>query len=189
MKKPSPAPAASAAARRRLQLSRVCTAIQASSPTEMLERAEAALKDTRFLEFRLDSLPRPAAVLPRLKTFLTEHPKVIAIGTCRRKPNGGNFTGSLAEELEILIKAARAGCRIVDLEVESAGEASSSQFEKFRTALQNACVLLLVSFHDFSRPIRMSESGSSSYRNASTGNCSPFASRSSAFANDEAAFA
>ena len=157
MKKPAPAPAASAAARRRLQLSRVCTAIQAASPAEMLERAEAALKDSRFLEFRLDSLPRPAAVLPRLKTFLTEHPKVTALGTCRRKPNGGNFTGSLAEELEILIKAARAGCRIIDLEVESAGEASSSQFEKFRTVLQNTGASLLVSFHDFSRTRALDE--------------------------------
>jgi 3-dehydroquinate dehydratase/shikimate dehydrogenase len=140
-----------AAPRKKLRLSRVCTAIQAGSPAEMLQRAESALKESTFLEFRLDSLSRPAAVLPRIKTFLASHPRVTAIGTCRRKPNGGNFGGSLSEELEILRNAARAGCRIIDLEVESAGEATPAQFEKFRAALRDTGITLLVSFHDFSR--------------------------------------
>jgi 3-dehydroquinate dehydratase/shikimate dehydrogenase len=148
MKKIAPQPAVH---RTKLRLHRVCTAIQAGSPAEMLERAEAALKDTPFLEFRLDSLSRPAAALPRIKTFLADHPRLTAIGTCRRKPNGGNFAGSLTEELEILLKAARAGCRVIDLEVESAEEASPALFEKFRTALLNAGAALLISFHDFSR--------------------------------------
>jgi 3-dehydroquinate dehydratase/shikimate dehydrogenase len=76
---------------------------------------------------------------------------VTAIGTCRRKSHGGNFAESLAEEFEILVRAARAGCKIVDLEVESAEEASPAQFEKFRAALQGAGATLLMSFHDFSR--------------------------------------
>jgi hypothetical protein len=33
-------------------------------------RAEAALADSKFLEFRLDSLAKPAAALPRVKEFL-----------------------------------------------------------------------------------------------------------------------
>ena len=151
MKKPVPQPASAVSARPRLRLDRVCTAIQAGAPAEMLARAAAALKDSRFLEFRLDSLPRPAAVLPKIKAFLADHPKVTTIATCRRKPNGGDFAGSLAEELVILVKAARAGCRIIDLEVESAGEASPAQFETFCTALRNAGAALLVSFHDFTR--------------------------------------
>ena len=151
MKNPVLEPASTASARPRLRFSRVCTAIQAGTPGEMMARAAAALKDSRFLEFRLDSLPRPAAVLPKIKMFLGDHPKVTTIGTCRRHPNGGHFTGSLADELEILIRAARAGCRVIDLEVESAGEASPAQFEKFRTVVRNAGAALLVSFHDFSR--------------------------------------
>jgi 3-dehydroquinate dehydratase/shikimate dehydrogenase len=51
----------------------------------MMERAEAALRDSKFLEFRLDSLPNPAA-LPKLKEFLAAHRDVTAIATCRRKP-------------------------------------------------------------------------------------------------------
>jgi 3-dehydroquinate dehydratase/shikimate dehydrogenase len=137
--------------RSRSRLGRVCTAVQAGSPSQLLERAAAALADTRFLEFRLDSLPRPSAVLPGIKTFLADHPTVTAIATCRRKPNGRNFAHSLTAELEVLVQSARAGCQIVDLEVESANEASPAQFERFRAALQQLGAALLISFHDFSR--------------------------------------
>lgn len=126
-------------------------AIQAGTPAEMFERALLALKDAKFVEFRLDSLPSPAAALTGLKRFLAEYENVTAIATCRRKANSGGFEGTLNEELEILLKAARAGCRIVDLEVESAEEAEAAQLQKFRPALQKAGAALLVSFHDFSQ--------------------------------------
>ncbi len=121
----------------------------------MLARAEFALKDTKFLEFRLDSLNSPTAFLPKLKAFLFSHPEVTAIATCRRVANGGSFAGTLAEELTILLKAARAGCGIVDLEVESAEEASPEQLKKFRTGLRTAGTELLVSYHDFSKTRRL----------------------------------
>jgi 3-dehydroquinate dehydratase / shikimate dehydrogenase len=132
-------------------LGKLCVAIQAGSAAEMMERAEAALKDTRFLEFRLDSLGRPGSALAALTEFLAEHKDVTAIATCRRKDHGGHFAGSLTAELEVLLKAAQAGCRIVDLEVESAEEARPAQLEKFREALRSAGAALLVSFHDFAR--------------------------------------
>ncbi|WP_058189734.1 shikimate dehydrogenase [Terracidiphilus gabretensis] len=135
----------------KLRHGKICVAIQAATPAEMLDRAARALKDAKFLEFRLDSLRNPAAALPRLKAFLTANPSVVAIGTCRRKPNGGHFVGPLSDELAILLKASRTGCRIIDLEVESAEEASSAQLEKFRTALHSAGASLLISFHDFSK--------------------------------------
>jgi len=78
MKKPASPPAAAASARLSLRpsprLDLVCTAIQASTPAEMLRRVGATFSDTRFLEFRLDSLPLPNAVLPKLKRFLADHP-------------------------------------------------------------------------------------------------------------------
>jgi len=135
----------------RLRLPKICVAIQAGTPAEMVARAEAALKDAKFLEFRLDSLPEPAAVLPQLKRFLATNADVAAIATCRRKPNTGGFAGSLDEELSILLKAARAGCCVVDLEVESAEEAAPAQLERFRSAVHKAGAALLVSFHDSSR--------------------------------------
>ena len=126
-------------------------AIQAGSAAEMLERATSALADSKFLEFRLDSLPKPAASLPKLKEFLASHRDLTAIATCRRKPLGGNFVGSLTAEFEVLLNAAAAGCQIVDLEVESAEQAKPAALTKFRESLRAAGAALLVSFHDFTR--------------------------------------
>ena len=137
--------------RPRLNLGKLCVAVQAGTPAEMMERAERAFRETRFLEFRLDFLTRPAALLPDLKEFMAGHRDATAIATCRRKDNGGHFSGSLTAELEVLLKAAQAGCQIVDLEVESAEDARPAQLEKFREGLRAAGTSLLVSFHDFTR--------------------------------------
>lgn len=118
---------------------------------EMIEQATAALKDSHFLEFRLDSLPKPAAALPQLAKFLAAHREVMAIGTCRRKANGGRFSGSLNSELEVLLAASQARCEIIDLEIESAEELKPAQFATFRNSLAKAGSALLISFHDFSR--------------------------------------
>ena len=140
----NPAPTA---AGHRLRLGKVCVAIQAGSPAELIDRAEAALHDTRFIELRLDSLPKPLLAAPYLKQFLSEHKDVTAIATCRRKEHGGNFVGALTAELEVLEKAACAGCHLVDLEVESAEQAKSAQIAKLR----ESGTALLISFHDFTR--------------------------------------
>jgi len=142
---------APAAVRPRLHLGKICVAIHAQTPAEMLERAEKALADTKFLEFRLDSLSRPSAVLADVAIFMAAHRDVAAIATCRRKDHGGNFSGSVTAELDLLLKAAQAGCQIVDLEVESAEEVRRPQLEKFRDGLRGAGAALLVSFHDFTR--------------------------------------
>jgi 3-dehydroquinate dehydratase/shikimate dehydrogenase len=142
----APAPAAP-----RLLLSKLCIAIQAGSPVELIDRAAQALRDAKFLELRFDSLAKPAAALPKVREFLAAHRDVTAVATCRRKSFGGNFTGSLASELEVLLKAAEAGCAIVDLEVESAEQAKPAQLAAFRQGLRAASAALLVSFHDFAR--------------------------------------
>jgi 3-dehydroquinate dehydratase/shikimate dehydrogenase len=142
---PTPVPIGHASPRPRL--GKLCVAIQAGSPAEMLERAESALKDSRFFEFRLDSLSKPTSALPYLKQFLSEHRDVTAIATCRRKSHGGNFQGSLTAELEVLMSAAQVGCQILDLEVESAEECKNAQLAKLRAA----GAALLISFHDYTR--------------------------------------
>jgi hypothetical protein len=115
---------------------KVCVAIQAGSAAELTQRAEVALADSKFLEFRLDSLPKPAAALPKVKEFLAEHREATAIATCRRKEFGGNFEGSLKAEFEVLAAAAEAGCQIVDVEVESAEEAAPRQWDRLRDRLR-----------------------------------------------------
>jgi 3-dehydroquinate dehydratase/shikimate dehydrogenase len=151
---PPTAPPAQAPAAPRLRVGKLCIAIQGSTPNELFSRAEAARKDSGFIEFRLDILAKPAAVFPELKSFLARHRDVTAIATCRRKPLGGHFTGSLNAEIELLLKAAEAGAHIVDLEVESAEHCTRPQLAKFRAALRAAGAALLISSHDFSRTRR-----------------------------------
>ena len=140
-------PPAPAVAPPRLRLGKMCVAIQGNSPAELFDRAESVTKSFKFIELRLDSLPKPANALAYLKQFLSEHRDITVIATCRRKSHGGGFDGPLAAELEILTKAAQAGCQIIDLELESAEEAKAAQVARLRTS----GAALLISFHDFSR--------------------------------------
>lgn len=111
----------------------------------MIERATAAIKETPFLEFRLDYLEKPALALTKLKQILADNNAVTAIATCRRKENGGRFEGTLNAEMEILIAAAEAGFHLVDLELESAEKLKKGELGKLR----DTGVGLILSHHDF----------------------------------------
>jgi 3-dehydroquinate dehydratase/shikimate dehydrogenase len=138
----------------RLRVGKLCIAVQGATPSELFSRADAVIKDSFFIELRLDLLTKPAAVFPDFKAFLTRHREATCIATCRRKSYGGKFTGSLNAELEILMKAAESGCHIVDLEIESAEQCTRPQLAKFRAALRAAGTSLLMSSHDFTRTRR-----------------------------------
>lgn len=135
----------------RARLGRLCVAIRGETPAELWRHASALGEESRFVEFRLDSLAKPAAALPGLKDFLRHNRDFTAIATCRRRQYGGSFTGALTAELEILSKAAEAGCQIVDLEVESAEHMKAAQMARFRAGLRAVGSSLLISFHDFTR--------------------------------------
>jgi 3-dehydroquinate dehydratase/shikimate dehydrogenase len=127
------------------RLSRICVAIIGETAQEMIERAESAVRENTFLEFRLDYLDKPLAAIPKLKQFLHDHREATAIATCRRAANGGKFKGTIAAELEVLTKAAAAGCQIVDLELQTAESIKAAGVKKFR---ENEAALL-ISYHDF----------------------------------------
>ena len=91
------------------QLPKVCVAVVGRTAAEMVEKAQALVRDNPFFEFRLDYLPHPEQAMGPLRDFLEYHPHVYAIATCRRVANGGKFRGTLAAEIEILIKGATAG--------------------------------------------------------------------------------
>ena len=130
-------------------LDMLCVAIQAPTAAELIERASLAARSARFLEFRLDSVAAPSEAVVLLPGFFASHPGVEAVGTCRRRPGGGHFDGSIAEELQLLMAAAQAGCALVDLEIESAELLDEASREGFRAALHAAGALLIVSSHDF----------------------------------------
>jgi len=129
----------------RSRISKVCVAIIGSTATELIEKANAVVKETPFLEFRLDYLAKPLLALPKIKEFLEVNNASTVIATCRRTENGGKFDGTVAAELEILIKAAHAGCQIVDIELESAEALKATELQKLR----DTGVVIICSFHDF----------------------------------------
>ena len=97
-----------------MRLPKVCVAVIGSDANDMVEKAEALVRDNSFLEFRLDYLSRPALALPRIKRFTEYHPHIIVIGTCRRAANGGRFRGSLASQLDILAHAQRLTAHVIE---------------------------------------------------------------------------
>jgi 3-dehydroquinate dehydratase/shikimate dehydrogenase len=130
----------------RSRIGKVCVAIIGATPAEMLEKASAVVKETPFLEFRLDYLEKPLLALPKLKHFFASNTAATGIATCRRAANGGKFAGSVAAEVEILTKAAAAGFHIVDLELESAKSMKKADLQ----SLRDTGVALIISHHDFS---------------------------------------
>jgi 3-dehydroquinate dehydratase/shikimate dehydrogenase len=111
----------------------------------MIEKATAVVKETPFLEFRLDYLEKPLAALPKFKQFFSDNTAATGIATCRLTANGGKFDGTLAAEMEVLNKCASAGFHIVDLELESAEALKNGELEKLR----ETGIGLLISHHDF----------------------------------------
>jgi len=119
-------------------------AIAASNPAEMVQKADIAVRDNPFIEFRLDYLPQPALGLAKLKTFVEFHPEALIVATCRRATNGGKFRGSIASEVDVLAKAANLGCHLVDIELETAAQLKQSDFNRLRRSAN-----LILSYHDF----------------------------------------
>ena len=129
----------------RSRLTKVCVAIIGSTPAEMIEKATAVVKETPFLEFRLDYLDKPLLALPKFKQFFADNTAATGIATCRRAALGGKFAGSVAAEIEILSKAAEAGFLLADIELETAESIKKAGVQKLR----ETGIALIISHHDF----------------------------------------
>ena len=129
----------------RSRLTKVCVAIIGATPAEMIEKATSVVKETPFLEFRLDYLEKPLLALPKFKHFFAANTAATAIATCRRAAGGGKFAGSVAAEVEILSKAAEAGFHLADLELQSAEALKRADLQKLR----DTGIALIISHHDF----------------------------------------
>jgi 3-dehydroquinate dehydratase/shikimate dehydrogenase len=135
-----------------LRLPRVCVAVTGSDGNEIAEKAELLARDNSFMEFRLDYVSKPGMALPRIKRFIETHPGTVVIATCRRVANGGKFRGSIASQLDVLGKAAAAGCQMVDVELQTAGKCKPAQLQKLRGR-----GALILSFHDFRATKKLDE--------------------------------
>src|SRR5689334_15752134 len=126
------------------RLPRVCVAIAAPSPLEMVQKADLVVRDNPFIEFRLDYLSKPVLGLAKLKTFVEFHPEALIVATCRRAVSGGKFRGSVASQIDLLVKAANIGCHLVDVELETAAQLKPSDFNRLRRSAN-----LILSYHEF----------------------------------------
>src|SRR5271166_2312083 len=127
-----------------LRLPRVCVAVAASDAADLVAKAETLIRDNSFLEFRLDYLSKPALGFPKVKHFIESRPGTVVVATCRRAVSGGRFRGSIQAQLDLLQKAAAAGCQLLDVELQTAVKCKPAQLQKLR-----ARTALILSFHDF----------------------------------------
>src|ERR1700716_3494819 len=135
-----------------LRLPRVCVAVIGSDASNMIEKAEAVVRDNSFLEFRLDYLSKPELALPKIKRFMETHPGVVAIAPCRRVTGGGKFRGSIASQLNVLAKASASGCQLLDVELQTASKCKPAQLLKLRSR-----AALILSYHDFRATKKLEE--------------------------------
>jgi 3-dehydroquinate dehydratase/shikimate dehydrogenase len=136
----------------RLRIPRICVSITASDPAELMDKAEAILRENSLIELRLDYLKSPLAAMAMLRRLVEMRPDAIIIATCRRSAAGGNFHGTVAAELDVLRKATDAGCPAVDVEIESAEAISALDWEDLR-----ARAAVVLSSHDFKSTSKLEE--------------------------------
>jgi 3-dehydroquinate dehydratase/shikimate dehydrogenase len=127
-------------------LPRICVALGCADRTQLERLAlQACDNGEDFLEIRLDMLQRPNAGIAVIRRLLRRYPETLIIATCRRKANGGEFAGSVREEIEVLQAAGAAGAALLDFEIETA-EAAADVVEDLRRRAR-----VIVSYHNFER--------------------------------------
>ena len=101
-------------------------------------------------ELRLDYLKEFEDFGTRLHQMLSHlhFPHIVA--TCRRQEAGGQFSGTVEQQAEILKAAAKAGCQWVDLEIESVARLGRKVLHDLRPAK------VIVSYHNYRKtpPLR-----------------------------------
>lgn len=99
---------------------KICAVVAASDSASMWRQFQRALTQTRTLELRLDWL-RDETEISRFLTRLRARKNLRAtlIATCRRRPAGGLYRGTIAKQLLFLAEAVRAGCKWYDLDIET----------------------------------------------------------------------
>jgi 3-dehydroquinate dehydratase / shikimate dehydrogenase len=128
----------------RTSLPKICIALGFPTVEGLLAHArQEAESGERFLEFRLDYLPKPQEGIGALRTFLKEYPECTILATCRRHQNRGRFNGSIEEQIKVLEAAVDAGARAVDIEIESAENAGT------KLAGLRGRTMLVLSYHNF----------------------------------------
>ncbi|MGI0028898.1 MAG: type I 3-dehydroquinate dehydratase [Nitrososphaera sp.] len=123
---------------------KICASIAAENAQLMKEQAHNALSSgADFVELRFDYL-RPELLEEAVK--VVRDLKGMAVYTLRSKEQGGKFGGSEHERIQWLMKIAKEGPMLIDIELDSLR--NNDELADF---LENLKTSILVSWHDFNR--------------------------------------
>jgi 3-dehydroquinate dehydratase / shikimate dehydrogenase len=127
---------------------KICAVVAAPDARSMWRQLQQALRQTRTVELRLDWLRDDAEIarfIAKLRGISNRRATLIA--TCRRRPAGGLYRGTVAKQLLHLAEAIRAGCKWYDLDIETS---SACPPELLQVMLGDA--RRIASVHYFRRP-------------------------------------
>ena len=96
-----------------------------------------------FIELRIDQLANPPSGPQIIASVRREHPSAPILATCRRSGNGGQFQGSIEDQIDLLLSAVKAGADLVDIEIETIAEFPAA-LEPFRGKAST-----IASYHNF----------------------------------------
>jgi 3-dehydroquinate dehydratase/shikimate dehydrogenase len=128
---------------------RICAVVAARSAAEAirhLKEARTAPQRAHVVELRLDFLANRSEMARLLGWVARQSRKPTLIATCRRRQAGGEFRGSVADQMAILEQAVAAGCHWCDVEIETAKRTVAGQLKSTLNPAR-----LLISAHDFRR--------------------------------------
>jgi 3-dehydroquinate dehydratase/shikimate dehydrogenase len=125
---------------------KICAVVAAESAKRLWQQLELALKRTRTVEIRLDWLANDAEISKFLKLLARKRLRADLIATCRRRPGGGKYAGSIANQLRVLSEAIRAGYSWYDLEIETSRKCPRELLSVMLSGGRH-----LASAHDFKR--------------------------------------
>jgi 3-dehydroquinate dehydratase / shikimate dehydrogenase len=130
---------------------RIIVTIAAPTLAAMENQAVTVGSSQVGYEWRLDYLQECAGLEEKLHQMFFRLRFPHSIATCRRTEAGGQFSGSVEEQVEVLESAVRAGCHWVDLEIESVEEGGKLLLRRFKPAR------VLVSYHNYRSMPRLGE--------------------------------
>jgi len=122
----------------------ICAVIRESSGTEIERAISLAQQSAGAIELRLDYLKISELTPANVSHWIRQADRPVVL-TLRRKPNGGEFTGSETQQMQILTSLLGAGASFIDLEIETIENYLRGQL----TPLENASAQWIASYHNF----------------------------------------
>ena len=118
---------------------KLCTVVEGDTLPSLLKNIQKVLKTSEIIEIRADFVK---SIKPADVKKIADKIKVDSIFTCRHVKEGGKFSGSTKQQIEILKVAFKAGYTYVDVACDNPllSELSSKDEKK-----------LLISYHNFQK--------------------------------------